>query len=631
MATDVDSIIAEARLYASNTQGQAQASIVDAMGWISRLGTPVSIKLDPLPTLTVPEPPELAEIPEFKEIRPKEITQPEGARSALTVPTIDGIEAPVNTATAPVFDEPQKPSEFSEEAPKQPTVNTTFSFPDAPSLDLGLTPTTGNYTAPEAPEFVLPEFLGVSPGAAPDAPTDLSGQFAQAYSQQSPAMFAALSGQLDAFMVSMSPQHHNALATLEAKLATFMQGGTALPPAVEDAIYARTRGKLDAEYRRARDGIYDEATKRGFTLPDGAVNSAVAQARIGASDNNAKAAAEIAVKQAELEQQNMQFAVTTSMTLRNAALSASISYHQNLVAINGQALDYAKAIINALVQVYQAQVEAFRAKLELYRADAAVYETRMRAVQTLADIYKAELEAYATAVRVDEVKMNIFRARVESMNSLVGVYRAQIEAVMATVTAEKLKVELFGEQVRAYAVQAQAKEAEWRGYAAAVGGQEARFNAYGREVDAYRAEVDAYQANIAARKTEIEAVLSTNEGAVREYVARVQGYSALVASESQLASTQIEVQKTQLLAASAEFQARDAQARVAQAYYQTAATLGIEKARVQSSLALSEAEMYIKQIIATAQTATSGAQVYQGLAAAALQGVNAIASSAITG
>ena len=471
---------------------------------------------------------------------------------------------------------------------------------------------------------MLPEFLGVSPGAAPDAPTDLSGQFAQAYSQQSPAMFAALSGQLDAFMVSMSPQHHNALATLEAKLATFMQGGTALPPAVEDAIYARTRGKLDAEYRRARDGIYDEATKRGFTLPDGAVNSAVAQARIGASDNNAKAAAEIAVKQAELEQQNMQFAVTTSMTLRNTALTASISYHQNLVAINGQALDYAKAIINALVQVYQAQVEAFRAKLELYRADAAVYETRMRAVQTLADIYKAELEAYATAVRVDEVKMNIFRARVESMNSLVGVYRAQIEAVMATVTAEKLKVELFGEQVRAYAVQAQAKEAEWRGYAAAVGGQEARFSAYGREVD-------AYQANIAARKTEIEAVLSTNEGAVREYVARVQGYSALVASESQLASTQIEVQKTQLLAASAEFQARDAQARVAQAYYQTAATLGIEKARVQSSLALSEAEMYIKQIVATAQTATSGAQVYQGLAAAALQGVNAIASAATSG
>lgn len=628
---DVEGMINDARSYAAGTQGQAQAQIVDAMGWISRIGNTIPIKIDSMPNLNVPAPPPLADIPEFQDIVPKEITAPEAARAALTIPTLDGLEAPVNTATAPVFVEPQKPSDFSEPSPQQPTVNTTFSFPAAPSLDLGLVPTTGAYTAPDAPAFVLPEFTSAAPGDAPVGPTDLNTQLAQAYSQQSPAMYAALSGQLDAFMVSMSPQHHNALATLEAKLAEFMQGGTALPAAVEDAIYARTRGKLDAEYRRARDTIYDEATKRGFTMPDGAVNSAMAQARIGASDNNAKAAAEIAVKQAELEQQNMQFAVTTSTTLRNAALQASISYHQNLVAINGQALDYAKAIVNALVQVYQAQVEAFRAKLDLYRADAAVYETRMRAVQTLADIYKAELEAYATAVRVDEVKMNIFRARVESMNSLVGVYRAQIDAVMATVNAEKLKVELFGEQVRAYAVQAQVKEAQWRGYAAAVSGQEARFSAYGREIDAYRAEVDAYQASIAAKKAEIEAVTATNEGAVREYVARVQGYSAQVSAEGQIASTKIDVQKTQLMAAAAQYQALDAQARVTQSYYQTAATLGIEKARVQSSLALSAAELYVKQIGSAAQTAISGAQVYQGLAAAALQGVNAIASAATSG
>ena len=45
-------------------------------------------------------------------------------------------------------------------------------------------------------------------------------------------------------------------------------------------------------------------------------------------------------------------------------LSAALCYHSNLVQINGQALDYGKAVVAAIVEVYNLQVRAFGARLD---------------------------------------------------------------------------------------------------------------------------------------------------------------------------------------------------------------------------------------------------------------------------
>ncbi|MCU9611831.1 hypothetical protein OEK97_28405, partial [Escherichia coli] len=75
---------------------------------------------------------------------------------------------------------------------------------------------------------------------------------------------------------------------------------------------------------------------RGFTLPTGALTSALQQARQAGADNNAQAARDIVVLQAELEQKNLQFAITTSAGLRTMIVNASAAYMQHVVSIFSQ-------------------------------------------------------------------------------------------------------------------------------------------------------------------------------------------------------------------------------------------------------------------------------------------------------
>lgn len=628
MTTDVDQIIQEARSAASDMRGAAQTAIVDALGWVQHFQAVEPIKSPPS-NFMLPAPPPAIDISSIDPVELGVVSLP-NITSLQGVQPIDTGGEPSGVGTAPELILPATPTQFASRNLPPPSVQTDFVFPEAPSIRLLDAPVAANHVLPSLPTIMLPEFAGVAPGETP-TPGDFTGQMTAAYREQAPSMFAALEGQLDVIMGRIMPGYQNGLIALEDKLTTFLRGGTALPPAIEDAIFERTRGKVNAEYRRMRETAFLDAAKRGFTIPDGALQSATQQARVASGDANARAAAEIAIKQAELEQQNMQFALTTSTALRNAALSASIGYHQNLISINGQALDYSKTVLGALVSVYEAQVKAFEARLDLYKANAQVYETQMRAAQVHVDLYRAELSGTETLVRIDEVRMNTYRAQVEALNAAIGVYRGQVEAVASRAQVEKLKVELFGETVRAYAVEAQAKQAEWQGYSAAVQGQEARLHAFGEEVQAYRAQVDAFRAKIEARRAGVEAATAYNDGIARQNVGLIEAYKAQVEAGGLVASTMIEVQKTKLLAETARFGALNAAAQTAQQYYSASATVASERYRAETAFALGKAEVATKQISAAVAAAGDGARVFEGIASAAMMGVNAIASSAISG
>lgn len=632
MTTSIDQLISDARTYASNTQSAAQIALVNAGGYADRIANPLQVLATAPPTIAVPAPPTLDSIPEFADVLINIPTAPDGVGQLLSVPVPDLGTVPANTLVAPAYVDPMQPSQFQTKSFVAPTITTDYVFPDPPAaLSISLIPPTlGTHVAPTAPQINLPTFSATTPTDDITAPKDLPAQFAAAYSQQAPAMFAALNGQVDTFMNRFDPGYASNLAALEGRLAKYLAGGTALAPGIEDAIVERTRGKVDAEYRRTRDTAYTDAAKRGFSLPNGALLSAVQQARQDGADNTSRAAVELAVKQAELEQTNMQFAVTTSTQLRLAVMTASISYHSNLIQLNGQALDYAKAVLGAAISVYETMVKAYTAKLDGYRAEVAVYESRVRGVLAVIEVYKAQIQGLEAEIRVDEAQANLFRIRVESLNALVNVYRGQIDAIGSKVAVEKLKIELYGEQVRSYAVEAQAKQSEWQGYSAAVGGQEARQRAFGEQVSAYRSTIEAYRASIDAKRIGVEAATSYNEGQVRQYIGRVEGYKALISAEATLASTKVDVQRTKLSAVTAKYGAQEWLARMAQQYYATTATLGSERYRADVQFALGKAELYVKQIGTVAQVATDGARVYEGLAAAALSGMNTIVSSAIT-
>ena len=425
----VETLITAAQSYAAGVTGDARSALNDASTMVHAVGYiqpgffPVALPNVPVQNLNLVAPilsdvsldlpTEPGDVPVFQDIAPIE---------AGIVPAL--------IAVMPTLTLPTAPSQLSAFLEQAPGINTSIAFPEPPDALLNPlieAPMLPARAEPVKPQTMLPVFDAQAPTDLPVAPTDFETRFNAAYRDAGPTMMSVIESQVDAMLAKHNPRYHEQMARIEDQLATYLNGGTGLKPAVENAIYERARGKNDAEARRVRDAAYSEAAGRGFTLPTGALMSAVQQARQAGADNNAVAAREIVVMQAEMEQKNLQFAVTTSAGLRQTLLSAALSYHQNLISINGQALDYAKTTLSTIIEIYNTAVKSYSLKLDAYKAEAMVFETRLKSAMAGIELYQAEIKALEAMTSVDKFKVDVYRARIDALTSLSNVYRAQIE------------------------------------------------------------------------------------------------------------------------------------------------------------------------------------------------------------
>ena len=627
----VASLISEAQGRTTSLTASAQTALSSAISAVSNMGytittfngatlpaTPAAqINLTP-PTLTaiaLDLPADPGDAPAYQDI---------SAIEAGTVPAL--------SVSAPTISLPTSPSQLAGFSGTTPTITTSFVFPEPPSEltnPLLAAPNLTDRAEPTAPQVSLPAFEALTPVDNTVAPTNLDTTFSNAYAGAAPSMISAVNGYVDAMLLQRNPQYSAQMAAIEAQLTRYLAGGTGLNAAVENAIYARAQSKNDAEARRVRDAAYAEAAKRGFTLPTGALMAAQQTARQAGADNNAKASTEITVLQAEMEQKNLQFAVTTSTALRTTVLNATLSYMQNLSQLNGQAIDYAKTVLSSILEMYNTAVKAYSVKLEGYKAEAVVYETRLKGAMAGIELYKAEIQALEALTQVDKARVDVYRARIDSLTALSNVYRAQIEAVQGRASLEKLKLDLFQTQVQAYTAQVQGKNAEWQGYTAAINGQQAKAQIYATQIQAYGAQVQAYKTGIEAKAEVVKAAATTNEARARQYSAMVQGYQTVVQAKGQVASTALENQRQQVVAFQAQTQAAIGNAQVQNEYYKATSMVAIENAKLAISTAFQSADVKRAYSASLAQLHTANAQIYGNLAGAALAGINTLASETV--
>jgi len=619
----VTALISSAQQYSSTVLESAVSALNSASDAIRSVGyslvVPASVQMPDPPSTSVP-----SDLPVLTDVT-LDLEQPDFAAPEFQdVLLQDSGEAPLFTKDAPQIEFPSVPSSLPEFVESSPTVQLDSAFPDAPEIIVPEFPTLSEFSAPEKPQYVRPVFEGQRVTAAPEAPAGLDTDLQKNYAASRLENVTLANSYLDSQLLKWNPQYHEQLSAIERQLSTYLQGGSGFSSSVEQAIYERSKSKQNAEAARVRQSVLNDMSARGFTLPSGALLSAEQQARQAGADNNAAASREIVVMQAELEQKNLQFAVTTSVALRSAMLNATLSYLQNITQLNSHALEYAKSIMNATVEVYNAQTKAFAAKLEWYKADAAVYETLVRTVQSSVDMYRSEIQAMQALVDVDKTKVDIYKARIDVLSAATGMYKTRVEASVAKASLEKLKIELFQAKVQSYGAQVAAKQAEWQAYAAAISGQEAKARAFESEVKAYVAKVNGYNAIVSARSEEVKAQALVNDARARQYVAQVQGFAAVTQAKGDVARTKLETQRQTILAFQAKNQADVANYQVRSEYYKATAQIGIENARLASSTFLASAENQRKYGEALASISVSSAEVYGQLAGAAVSGMSTL-------
>lgn len=628
---DVNTVINEARAYVATTVDGADDAIDRMREDINNVGfTLVSFS-----GANLPDSPAIPAALVAPTLSPVNLDLPAEPDANLAFQDISAIEvgtSPTLTAVAPTINLPSTPSQVAEFTQTIPNITTDFDFPDPPAIlsnPMVAAPVLTDHGVPLKPTIALPSFDAVAPVDNITAPGDLAGDFNAAYRDVYPGMVATLEAGMDSALLRFNPKYHTQLAAIEAQLTTYMEGGSGIPTAIENAIYERAKSKDMAEARRTGRAAIEAAASNGFTIPPGAATAGMHLARQAAADNLARSANEIAIKANDVLRDNLRFAVTTSASMRQWALSASLAYHGNLIQINGQALDYAKSILGAMVQVYNLSLEAYKARMDAYRAEAQVYDTRVKAAMSYVELYKAEIDALQALTNVDRAKVDMYRSQIDAVNAYAQFYRTQVQTVVEQASLEKLKVDLFRTNVEAYIATVQGKKAEYDGYSAALNGEEAKVRIYSAQVNAYSAELSGFKTSIEAQSEVIRAQALTNQARATQNKAKLDSYSTVVQARGEKARLELDVQRAELNAFDSQVKATIATVSLQADVYKAKSQIILENTKLEVETLIKNASMNIERARTVAELGISSAKVYEGMAGAALSGMNTLVAQTL--
>lgn len=251
--------------------------------------------------------------------------------------------------------------------------------------------------------------------------TEVSTEYDRMYNR----FVTLLSNKLNEFMTTYFPVTSDAYDEAQAWLVSTINGGvTGIPTAVESQIWQRARDKILIDNAAAQDAAYTEFASRGMPLPPGALNAKLNDLAVAAHTQAAEVSRETAIKQVEIQIQNVRFAVEQALKMRLGAVSAAIEYIKAYaLAMDGSAKyalalpDMQATLINAAANFYNArihydEVSAKSAELSLNTA----FKTAELMVQQNIGTVTAKVNASVAAANAIA---GVAAAASSSLNSLV--------------------------------------------------------------------------------------------------------------------------------------------------------------------------------------------------------------------
>jgi len=418
----------------------------------------------------------------------------------------------------------QKPGELEVDAP---TIVIDDFTDVAPTTDFGTAPVLNYGTAPTVPEIAEIE--------VPTAPTIAEVDTPEYLTLETPT-FAGVNLHTDllepletmptltlvaptAYSYTPGAEYSSALMTsLKNILTQRLAGGTGLDPAVEGAIWDRARDRETSLAQANIDNVMRTSESLGFALPPGVVIDQLREAQRDYHTKVSTLSRDIAIKQAELEQANLEKTITATLDLEGKLVDESLR-------LETLAYESAKTLAENAISIYNAQVEKFKTVLDAYRVHQSSYDTIIKAELAQIEVYKAELQGEQTKADVNRTLVEQFKAQIEAGLSRVKVYEAQVGGAQALMQLESAKLAAVGEEIKAYVAVVNGETAKVEAYKAGVQAELGK-------VEVYRAKASAFQAKAGAQAEKARAELSYYQAQVQAYSAQWEGYRARVQGEA---------------------------------------------------------------------------------------------------
>lgn len=271
-----------------------------------------------------------------------------------------------------------------------------------------------NVTVPSLNSLVAPS---VDTTIAPDNSAALRSSLLTEMSADQTATLNELVNIYTGFLQTYFPWDNEFAAAQAWVNKALTQGGTGMNAAIEAQIWERDRARLQAEANRAEDEALTLWSGRRYPLPPGAAAHQVLQIRQKLTDGLSQASRDVAIKQVEMELENVKFALTTTLQRRMESIT--------------QALDYVKQLTFAYTFPSEQVVQSAQSTATLQQAATAYYEAQV-GLKDL--VLKNAMNAYDVQARFVETKANVelgyVRQKVDALTAAMQSVGTQAAAAL---------------------------------------------------------------------------------------------------------------------------------------------------------------------------------------------------------
>lgn len=485
-----------------------------------------------------------------------------------------------------------------------------LSFPAAPVVEIGAMPaipTPRDVALPDVPMIVLP--------SAPSMLTLNIPAFGGINTHDSwlaklddvPQMQLTRPG-----VLSYQPGERYAselLTQIGGVLLERLRGGTGLAPAVEQAIWDRSR---EREMRAAMAQV-DEARRTmqslGFVLPPGALAARIRSAQQDAADKISSHGRDVAIKQAELEQENLKTAIAQGIEMERSLIDQAMRIEQ-------LAFEAARAAAQNEVELFNAEVKQYEAQLTAFRTYAEVYKELIAAETAKVEVYKAQLSAEETKAQINTTLVAAYKAAIDAQLAQVELYKGQLSGAQAFMQVEQLRLQAAGEQIKAFSAQVSAEVSKVEIYKAGVAAETSKVGAFEAQTRAFSAKVSAQAEQARANATRFSALAQAKSAEWDGFKAQVSAQASIAQAAASRASVMIDGFKAKATAATAKAEMATKTYEVSLKQYEAGMSSALAQAKINS-------ENIIWAKNAHQEAAKAGMQSLSTLAASAFSIVRA--------
>ena len=522
--------------------GQAVATVTDKMGEFKALSdtynNQLSASLNRISTvkvMDVPAPERLdapvaqspaipiGNLPTYQkgDSSPPDLTNIDSLLSGLDLGGMDNIpQAPV----APPVNMPNAPVMQSIGVPKRPAVDTTIDLPASPSIQLPQLESLEQIKLPDFKFPDLPTFDGTPPSAS---------------SIQVPNVFISWD----------EPDYQSEiLDDITSKISGMVRGtdtSTGLPPAIEDALFARARERGSAETQRAVQEAVDDWAARDFSMPSGMlakqVNVIREQGRLNAAELNR----DILTQAAQWQIESLRFAVGQGIALEQLTQNL----HQNMAT---RLFEVARFHAESQINVFNARVALFNAENAAFETLGQIYRTKLDGALAHLQAYKAAIDGQVAVGQINQQRVDVYKAKFEAVSANVDIYKAMMQGAQIKSEAVKTQLDAYRTDIQAYAETINAEKTKFDAYETAVKGESAKVGVFEAQTRAYAATVDAYSSRADVKAKEAQLKMEAGRLHVATFSARLDAFKADMQTNLQAFQAQVDAWRAQMGAVTAD-------------------------------------------------------------------------------